>query len=85
MKRGQRFVLTRAGMAIAQRDERNVAIMIPKGAIIEVIGGPFNGSRLMDVEYDDEIIMMFTNDMENHTKVIRDASPPRGHVRRDRR
>ena len=40
MKRGQRFVLTRAGMAIAQRDERNVAIMIPKGAIIEVIGGP---------------------------------------------
>ena len=28
----------------------------------------------MDVEYDDEIIMMFTNDMENHTEAIRGNS-----------
>jgi hypothetical protein len=74
MKAGKRLVLTRAAMAIAQRDGRNVAIMISKGAVIEVIGGPFNGSRLMDVKCDDEIIMMFTNDMENHTEAIRGNS-----------
>jgi len=68
MKASNRLVLTRAAMAIAQRDGRNVAIMVPKGAIIEVIGGPFNGSRLMDVNYDDDIVMMFTNDLENHTE-----------------
>ncbi len=68
MTHGEFFRLTRTAMAIAQRDKRNVAIMIPNGAIIEVLGGPFDGVRLMDVRYNDEIIMMFTNDMETHTE-----------------
>jgi hypothetical protein len=74
MQKGQRFRLTREAMAIAQRDSRNVAIMIPKGAVIEVIGGPFNGTRLMDVRYNDEMIMMFTDDMETHTEPMRVAT-----------
>ena len=68
MTHGEFFRLTRTAMAIAQRDKRNVAIMIPNGAIIEVLGGPFDGVRLMDVRYNDEVIMMFTNDMETHTE-----------------
>jgi hypothetical protein len=71
MKHGQRFRLTRSAMAIAQRDARNVAIMVPEGAIIELIDGPFDGTRLMDVNYDGERLMMFTNDMENHTQVAK--------------
>ena len=71
MKHGQFFRLTRYAMAIAQRDSRNVAIMVPEGAIIEVLNGPFDGVRLMDVRYGGEIIMMFTNDMENHTEIIK--------------
>jgi hypothetical protein len=47
---------------------------IPKGAVIEVIGGPFNGTRLMDVRYNDEMIMMFTDDMETHTEPIKVAT-----------
>lgn len=70
MKHGQLFRLTRYAMAIAQRDSRNVAIMVPEGAIIEVLNGPFDGVRLMDVRYNEEIIMMFTNDMESHTEAI---------------
>jgi hypothetical protein len=58
-------------MAIAQREERHVAIMVPEGAIIEVIAGPFNGARLMDVRYDGEMIMMFTDDMKTHTELVK--------------
>jgi len=72
MQHGQHLRLTRSAMAIAQRGARNVAIMIPEGAIIEVIGGPFNGTRLMDVSYEDELIMMFTDDMKNHTEIIKE-------------
>ena len=68
MKHGAFLRLTRTAMAIAQRDSRNTAIMIPKGAVIELLNGPFDGIRLMDVRYDGETIMMFTNDMENHTE-----------------
>jgi hypothetical protein len=58
-------------MAIAQRSARNTAIMIPEGAVIEIIGGPFNGTRLMDVRFADELILMFTDDMKNHTELIK--------------
>ena len=74
MQNGRRLRLTRSAMAIAQREERHVAIMVPEGAIIEVIGGPFNGTRLMDVRYDGETIMMFTDDMKTHTELVKGAT-----------
>jgi hypothetical protein len=70
MKHGEFFRLTRTAMAIAQRDSRNTAIIIPNGAVIELLNGPFDGIRLMDVRFEGEVIMMFTNDMENHTEPV---------------
>ena len=70
MKHGEYFRFTRTAMAIAQRDSRNAAIMVPEGAVIELLNGPFNGVRLMDVRCDGETIMMFTNDMEHHTEAV---------------
>jgi hypothetical protein len=58
-------------MAIAQRESRNAAIMIPEGAIIEILSGPFKGVRLMEVRYDGEVVLMFTDDMEQFTKVVK--------------
>ena len=73
MTHGDFFRLTRIAVAIAQRDSRNTAIMVPKGAVIELLNGPFDGVRLMDVRYKGETIMMFTNDMENHTDKVAKA------------
>ena len=70
MQNGQRFRLTRYAMGIEQRDGRHVAMLVPEGAIIEVMGGPFDGTRLMDVRYNDEMIMMFTDDMKTHTELV---------------
>ena len=75
MIHGEFLRLTRTAMAIAQRDSRNTAIMIPMGALIELLNGPFDGVRLMDVRYEGEIIMMFTNDMENHTEKVVKPKP----------
>ena len=57
-------------MAIALRRGRHTAIMVPEGAIIELLNGPFDGTRLMDVRYEGELIMMFTDDMETHTEAV---------------
>jgi hypothetical protein len=70
MQNGERFRLTRSAMAIALRAERHTAIMIPVGAMIELLNGPFDGTRLMDVIYEGELIMMFTDDMKTHTELI---------------
>jgi hypothetical protein len=74
VRNDQRFHLTRSAMGIALREERHVAIVIPEGATIDVIGGPFNGTRLMDVRYDGEMILMFTDDMKTHTELIQAAT-----------
>jgi hypothetical protein len=71
MQNGERFRLTRTAMAIAKREGRHTAIMVPNGAIIEVMNGPFDGTRLMDVRYDGEMIMMFTDDMKTHTEIVK--------------
>jgi hypothetical protein len=73
MNHGDFFRLTRIAVAIAQRDSRNTAIMVPQGAVIELLNGPSDGVRLMDVRYKGETIMMFTNDMENHTDKVAKA------------
>lgn len=69
MKHDKCFRLNRSAMAIAQRDSRNVAIMVREGAIIKALNGPFDHG-LMDVQYAGEVIMMFTNDLEHHNEVI---------------
>jgi hypothetical protein len=70
-----RFRLTRYAIGIAEREERHVAIMVPEGSIIEVLGLPFDGARLMQVRYLGELILMFTDDMKTHTvAVVGDAA-----------
>jgi hypothetical protein len=71
MQKNERFRLNRYAMAIALREERHVAIIVPEGAIIEVLNGPFDGTRLMDVRYEGELVMMFTDDMKTHTDLVK--------------
>jgi hypothetical protein len=61
----------------SQESNRGAAIMVPERAIIdlliELLNGPFDGVRLMEVRYGGEVIMMFTKDMETHTEKIAKA------------
>ena len=50
-------------MAIAQRESRNVGIVVPEGAIVKVLDGPFDHG-LVDVRSGSEVLMMFVNDVE---------------------
>jgi hypothetical protein len=63
--------LTRASMAITQGDSANTTILIPSGAIIELIENFFNGDGLVAALYDDQIIMMLADDIEHHTVKVR--------------
>ena len=71
MRHGQEFRFTRYAMGIAEREGRHDAILVPEGALIEVMGGPFDGSRLMEVRFKGEIILMFTDDMKTHTERLK--------------
>jgi shikimate kinase len=62
---GQRFRLKSPTLAIMTQDGANIAIMIPKGAEVEVIDGPLNGNRLLDIRWECKTVMVFTNDIRD--------------------
>ena len=52
------FRLDRDTLAIANHDGKNVAVTVPSGACIRIGDRPV-GSRLVDVEWEGEIVKMF--------------------------
>ena len=62
---GQRFRLKIPTLAIMAQDHAKIPVMIPKGAEVEVIDGPLNGNRLVDVRWDGKTVMVFTNDIRD--------------------
>lgn len=41
-----------------------IPVMIPQGAIVEVEDGPLNGSRLVDIQWEGQTLMVFTTDLQ---------------------
>ena len=44
-------------------DGKRIPVTVPKNAIVTVKAGPLDGTRLVDVEWDGEMLMMFTVDL----------------------
>ena len=42
------------------------AVMVPAGSAVTVTSGPFDGIRLVDVEWEGQTLMMFTADLQGH-------------------
>ena len=47
---------------------------VPKGAVVTVVNGPLDGTRLVDVEWDGEMLMMFTLDLRERGTLINETS-----------
>jgi len=60
---GQRFRMNSPTLAITTQD--HIPLMIPKGGEVEVLDGPLNGNRLVDVSWDGKTVMVFTNDIRD--------------------
>jgi hypothetical protein len=53
---------------------KRIPVTVPKGAVVKVVNGPLNGTRLVDVEWDGEAVMMFTIDLRERGTLIAQAS-----------
>jgi hypothetical protein len=68
IKRGDRFRLNRSASGMVLRNGKEVSIPIPEGTVIEIVGGPFHGTQLMDVRCNDEMVLMFRADLERGSR-----------------
>jgi hypothetical protein len=53
---------------------KRIPVTVPKGAVVKVMNGPLDGTRLVDVEWDGEAVMMFTVDLRERGTLIAQAS-----------
>ena len=61
--RGQRYRMKTATLAIMVHDGQNISVTVPLGSEIEIVGGPLDGERLVDVQWEGRTVMMFTIDI----------------------
>ena len=63
--RGNTYRLQTSTLAIFTYDDgHKIPIMIPEGAMVEVLG-EMNGNRLIDVIWEGKPVLMFTIDLRN--------------------
>jgi hypothetical protein len=57
------FRLDRQTIGIDSSGKGRGCVLIPKNAIVTVIGGPLDGNRMVDVKWERATIMMFVEDL----------------------
>ncbi len=68
---GESYKLHSPTLAIMTTPEgKRIPVTVPKNAIVTVKDGPLDGTRLIDVEWDGELVMMFTLDLRQRAERI---------------
>ena len=58
---GEYHRLSKSTLAImSPTNGKRIPVTVPKGAVVKVVNGPLDGTRLGYLEWDGETIMMFT-------------------------
>jgi hypothetical protein len=55
-------------------NSKRIPVTVPKGAVVKVVNGPLDGTRLVDVEWDGEVVMLFTSDLRERGTLVARAS-----------
>jgi hypothetical protein len=54
-------------LAMFAIDGHHEAMTVPTGTMLDLNGKKFNGDRLMEVKFDDRMVLMFTDDLRQKT------------------
>jgi hypothetical protein len=66
----EKYLISSPTIALVLEDGRQVAHLVPEGAMIRTDGKPFNGNKLIEVTWAEKVVMMFTQDLRARGKKI---------------
>ena len=66
----EKYLISSPTIALFLEDGRQVAHLVPEGALIRTDGKPFNGNKLIEVTWAEKVVMMFTQDLRTRGKKI---------------
>ena len=73
--RGETYRINIPSLAILSRPGggKRLPLTVPSGSIVTVVDGPLNGTRLVEVDWDGDIVLMFTQDLQRLGTLIEQA------------
>jgi hypothetical protein len=72
---GTRYKLRAPTLAIMTTPEsQRIPMTFPKNAILTITAGPLDGTRLVDVEWEGHVVMMFTIDLRERGSLVDTAA-----------
>ena len=74
--RGETYRINIPSLAILSRPGggKRLPLTIPTGSLVSVLAGPLNGTRLVEVDWDGDIVLMFTEDLRKQGTLIEQAA-----------
>jgi hypothetical protein len=72
-QRSERFRVNIATLAIFNHDGESLPIRVPTGALVKLVNGPLDSSRLVNVKWEDKTVMMFATDIREHCAKLEDV------------
>jgi hypothetical protein len=72
----QRFRITIPIIAIVMENGLHTTLYTKAGDVVTVLRGPLDGTRLVEVQWDGRIALMFTIELREHAELISEAAAP---------
>ena len=74
--RGETYRINIPALAILSRPEggKRLPVTVPAGSVVSVLEGPLNGTRLVEVDWDGDVVLMFTEDLRKQGTLIEQAA-----------
>src|SRR5688572_31240331 len=66
----EKYLICSPTIALLLEDGRHVAHLVPQGVTVSIDGKTFNGNKLIEVSWADQIVMMFTQDLRTRGKKV---------------
>jgi hypothetical protein len=73
---GESYRLNKQTIGMNSEGEDRTSVFIPKNAIVTVINGPLNGSRMVDVKWENHTVMIFVEDLRERGTLIVSTGRP---------
>lgn len=75
MSKDQEYRLNRAMIGIYSVNDNRTVVMIPEGAHVTLLCAPLDGHKVVDVTWEDKILMLFTEDLREHGTPLEAPQP----------
>jgi hypothetical protein len=75
----QTYRLNAKTLGILSQNGQRVAVSIPYNAVVTVVNGPLNGNRVVDVMWDEKLVMIFVEDLRARGELMK-VTLPQGSV-----